>query len=236
MPPKASEVLHWDNWNSKYRQWDALDDDPSKRRMREVLASLGALQIGDAKILEVGCGTGWLSARLAEYGAVTAVDLGVEIIQTAAKRMPEIDFRSGDICELDLPAGHFDVVVVVETLSHVVDQEQFIERIAYLLKQGGALILTTQNKFVFDRCNVGPNVGYRRQWVTMRRLKELLNPKFSVTRATSLEPKGHQGILRIVNSCKLNRLFAAVFGEGRIKQLKEDAGMGQTLFAVASRR
>jgi 2-polyprenyl-3-methyl-5-hydroxy-6-metoxy-1,4-benzoquinol methylase len=236
MPPKASEILHWDEWNSKYRQWDALDDEPSKRRMREVLASLGALQIGDAKILEVGCGTGWLSAKLAKYGTVTAVDLGVEIIQNAAKKMPEIDFRSGDICELDLPANHFDVVVVVETLSHVVNQEQFIERIAHLLKQGGALILTTQNKFIFDRCNVAPNVGYRRQWVTMRRLKQLLNPKFFITRATSLEPQGHQGILRITNSSRLNRLIAAVFGEGRIKRLKEDAGLGQTLFAVAVRR
>ena len=227
MPPNASEISHWDSWNSKYRQWDALDDEPSKRRMREVLASLSALQIGEARILEVGCGTGWLSAKLASYGTVTAVDLGVEIIQNAAKKMPEIDFRSGDICELDLPANHFDVVVVVETLSHVANQDQFIERIANLLKLGGALILTTQNKFVFDRCTVAPNVGYRRQWVTMKRLQQLLDPKFSITRATSLEPKGHRGILRILNSSTLNRLFATVFGEGRIKRLKEMPGLGR---------
>ena len=236
MPAKASEILHWDEWNAKYRQWDALDDEPSIRRMHEVLASIGALHVGDAKILEVGCGTGWLSAKLAEYGAVTAVDLGVEIIKDAAKKMPQIDFRSGDICELDLPTNYFNVVVAVETLSHVVNQEQFIERIAALLKKSGTLILTTQNKFVFDRCSVAPNVGYRRQWVTMGRLKQLLNPKFSIKRATSLEPKGHHGILRIINSNKLNRLFAAVFGEARMKRLKEGVGLGQTLFAVAVRR
>src|SRR5713226_9402773 len=102
MKTPIPEVEHWDTWNSKYRRPESLDE-PSKRRMREILASLVELKIQGAKILEVGCGTGWLSSKLCEFGKVTAVDLGMEIIETAKVRYPEIDFRSGDIHTLDLP-------------------------------------------------------------------------------------------------------------------------------------
>jgi 2-polyprenyl-3-methyl-5-hydroxy-6-metoxy-1,4-benzoquinol methylase len=236
MQPSASEVLHWDTWNSRYRQPDAFHDAPSARRMQEVLASLSRLGIQQGKILEIGCGTGWLSFKLRQFGAVTAVDLGTEIIRTAKAAMPEIDFRSGDIFELDLPTNHYDVIVTLETFSHVADQTQFVRRLARLLKPGGSLILTTQNKFVFDRCNVPPNKGYTRKWVTMRTLRRLLQPEFSIARATSLEPLGHGGMLRIVNSAKLNHLFNSMFDESRVKGLKERAGFGQTLFVLAVRR
>ncbi len=101
METTIDEVQVWDNWNSKHRQGRL--DEPSKRRMREILASVADLKIQGAKILEVGCGTGWLSSKLCEFGKVTAVDLGMEIIETAKVRYPEIDFRSGDIHTLDLP-------------------------------------------------------------------------------------------------------------------------------------
>src|SRR5712692_5596842 len=141
-----AEVQHWDTWNSKYRQPESLDE-PSKRRMREILASLTDLKIQGARILEVGCGTGWLSSKLNEFGKVTAVDLGVEIIKTAKARHPEIDFRSGDIHTLDLSVNSFDVIVTLETFSHVPDQSVFVRRLSQLLKSGGFLLLTTQNKF-----------------------------------------------------------------------------------------
>jgi 2-polyprenyl-3-methyl-5-hydroxy-6-metoxy-1,4-benzoquinol methylase len=236
MESQIAEVQHWDTWNSKYRQRETLDE-PSKRRMLEILASLKNLKIQDAKILEVGCGTGWLSSQLREFGKISAVDLGAEIIETAKAQCPEIDFRSGDIHTLDLPVNSFDVIVTLETFSHVPDQAAFVRRLSQLLKPGGVLLLTTQNKFVFDRrAGVRPNVGYLRKWVTMAELRDLLHPEFLVRRATSLEPEGHLGLLRFINSRRVNNLFAAVLGAPRLKHLKESAGFGQTLFVVAAKR
>lgn len=236
MGTQIAEVQHWDTWNSKYRQPETLDE-PSKRRMREILASMKELKIQDAKILEVGCGTGWLSSQLCEFGKITAVDLGIEIIETAKAHHPEIDFRSGDIHTLNLPMNSFDVIVTLETFSHVPDQAAFVRRLSQLLKPGGLLLLTTQNKFVFDRREgVRPNVGYLRKWVTMKTLKQLLDPEFSLRRATSLEPEGHLGILRVINSRRLNNLFDAALGAPRVKRLKESSGFGQTLFIVAAKR
>lgn len=236
METPIAEVQHWDTWNSKYRQPEALDE-PSKRRMRAILASLTDLKVPNARILEVGCGTGWLSSKFREFGKVTAVDLGVEIIETAKARYPEIDFRSGDIHTLDLPVNSFDVVVTVETFSHVPDQPAFVRRLSQLLKPGGLLLLTTQNKSVFERCaDVRPNIGYIREWVTMKTLKLLLRREFSIRHATSLEPEGHLGLLRVINSRRLNNLFDGAFGAPRVKRLKESAGFGQTLFVVAMKR
>lgn len=233
MESSIAQVQHWDDWNSKHRQPESLDE-PSTRRMREILVSLRQLDVHEAKLLEVGCGTGWLSFRLMEFGSVTAVDLGKEIIATAKNRYPEIDFRSGDIHTLDFPAHSFNVIVTLETFSHVPDQHAFVSRLSELLRPGGVLLLTTQNKFVFDRCaDVRPAVGYLRQWVDMKTLKQLLRTEFDVRRITTLEPDGHLGFLRIVNSRRVNSVFSTILGAPLVKRLKERAGFGQTIFAIA---
>jgi len=234
MEISSAEVLHWDTWNSRYRQGNL--DDACKRRMREVLAAVADLKIQDAKILEVGCGTGWLSCKLCEFGRVTAVDLGREIIENAKASYPEIDFRSGDIHTVDLPVNSFDVIVNLETLSHVPDQPAFVSRLAQLLKPGGFLLLTTQNKTVFERrADIGPP-GWIRKWVTMKTLKRFLRPEFSLRRATTLEPEGHLGFLYIINSARMNYYLDAVLGAPRVKRLKESAGFGQTIFVIAAKR
>jgi 2-polyprenyl-3-methyl-5-hydroxy-6-metoxy-1,4-benzoquinol methylase len=235
MQTPIDEVQVWDNWNSTYRQGRL--DEPSKRRMREILATLADLKIPSAKILEVGCGTGWLSSKLCEFGKVTAVDLGKEIIETAKTRHPEIDFRSGNIHTLDLPVNSFDVIVTLETLSHVSDQAAFVRRLCELLKPGGFLLLTTQSKYVFERrADIGPPNGWVRKWVTMKTLMRFLRPEFSLRRATTLEPEGHLGLLRVINSRRINNYFNAALGAARVKRLKESAGFGQTIFVVALKR
>jgi SAM-dependent methyltransferase len=235
METPIDEVQVWDNWNSKYRQGRL--DEPSERRMREILASLADLKISDAKILEVGCGTGWLSSKLSEFGKVTAVDLGREIIETAKTLYSGIDFRSGNVHTLDLPLNSFDVIVTLETLSHISDQAAFVHRLSQLLKPGGFLLITTQSKYVFERrADIGPPNGWIRKWVTMKTLERLLRPEFSLRHATTLEPEGHLGLLRVINSRRLNNYFDAMLGAPRVKRLKESAGLGQTIFVVAVKR
>jgi 2-polyprenyl-3-methyl-5-hydroxy-6-metoxy-1,4-benzoquinol methylase len=235
MEMPVDSVQIWDKWNSTYRQGRL--DEPSKVRLREIVATMSDLKIRGAEILEAGCGTGWLSAELRQFGKVTAVDLGSKIIETAQANYQDIDFRSGDVHTVDLPLNFFDVVVTSETFSHVLDQSVFVHRLAELLKPGGFLIITTQNKFVFERtANIPPPDGWIRKWVTMKMLKKLLEKEFSVRHATTLAPEGHLGVLRLVNSTRANHYCNAVFGADRVKRLKESAGFGQSLFVVAVKR
>jgi 2-polyprenyl-3-methyl-5-hydroxy-6-metoxy-1,4-benzoquinol methylase len=235
MERPAGDVQIWDKWNSTYRIGRL--DQPSKVRLSEILAMMADLKIQGARILEVGCGTGWLSDKLSEFGKVTACDLGSKIIDFAQETYPHVDFHSGDIHTLDLPVNTFDVIVTSEVLSHVADQPAFMTRLAQLLKPGGYLLLTSQNKFVFERtANVSPPDGWIRRWVTMKMLKNLLRPEFKLRHATTLEPEGHLGVLRLINSARINHYCSAAFGADRVKRLKESAGFGQSLFVVAVRR
>jgi 2-polyprenyl-3-methyl-5-hydroxy-6-metoxy-1,4-benzoquinol methylase len=235
MQRPANDVQIWDEWNLKYRLGRL--DQPSKRRLLEIGAVMAELKVRDARILEVGCGTGWLSAKLSEFGKVTANDIGAKIIEIAQANYPQVDFRSGDVESLDLPLNYFDVIVTSEVLAHVVDQPIFLRRLAELLKPGGYLMITTQNKYVFERrSDVTPPDGWIRHWVTMRTLKNLLRKDFSVWRATTLEPEGHLGFLRVVNSRRLNDFGNRVLGAERIKSLKEQAGYGQSIFLIAVKK
>jgi ubiquinone/menaquinone biosynthesis C-methylase UbiE len=232
-PP--NDVQIWDKWNMTYRLGTL--DYASERRMFEVAKQVAALNIRDAKILEAGCGTGWLSARLSEFGKVTAIDIGAKIIEIAQEKYPHIDFRSGDAESLDLPVNYFDIVVSSQVLAHVVDQRIFVHRLAELLKPGGYVMIDVQNKYVFDRtANIDPPDGWIRKWVTMKELKDLLRPDFSIVSATTVEPEGHLGFLRVVNSVRLNKLFGGLLGAGRVKRMKENAGFGQSLMIVGKKR
>ena len=102
-------------------------------------------------ILEVGCGNGWLSEKLANMGAITGVDIADEAIKEAQQRVPSGTFIAGDILSLNLPNDSFDVIVSLETFSHVVDQPLFVHKLAGLLRSDGWLVLTTQNRNVYSK-------------------------------------------------------------------------------------
>jgi 2-polyprenyl-3-methyl-5-hydroxy-6-metoxy-1,4-benzoquinol methylase len=125
----------------------------------------------------------------------------------------------------------------LETLSHVTDQPAFIKRIRDVLKPGGYLILTTQNRLVFERrAGVNPRApGQIRHWVSPGELRQLLRTDFEVRHFTTLLPDGQLGLLRLVNSTRLNALLNRVVSPGVIERAKERLGLGQTIAVLAQR-
>ena len=219
MERPAGDVQIWDKWNSTYRIGRL--DQPSKVRLREILAMMAHLKIQGARILEVGCGTGWLSDKLSEFGKVTACDLGSKIIDLAQTTYPQVDFRSGDIHTLDLEANSFDVIVTSEVLSHVADQPLYAQAgRAPEARRFPAPDFPKQIRFRARR-GISPPDGWIRRWVTMKMLKNLLREDFRIRSATTLEPEGHIGILRLVNSARLNYYCSAAFGAERVKRSRK---------------
>ncbi len=65
-----------------------------------------------ARVLDAGCGTGRVAIRLAGLGyAVVGVDLDAAMLMEARAEAPELDWRIGDLAELDT-GETFDVVLV----------------------------------------------------------------------------------------------------------------------------
>ena len=97
--------------------------------------------------LDVGCGAGLLAEPLARLGArVTGIDAAPEVIAVAREHAAsmglDIDYRAGDVQELD---GQFDLITAMEVIEHVAEPADFVKALARRLAPGGLLILSTPN-------------------------------------------------------------------------------------------
>jgi 2-polyprenyl-3-methyl-5-hydroxy-6-metoxy-1,4-benzoquinol methylase len=230
-----SQRKFWNAWDTQHLQTVAEE---SRRRRDEVLTLFSWLNLERPRILEIGCGNGWLAEQLLSFGPITGVDIADKAIQEARRRVSSAEFHSGNILEMRLPHNSFDVVVTLETFSHVADQPQLIEVIANLLRDRGYLILTTQNRSIYMRNSriVPPAEGQLRRWVTMQELRRLLSGRFDCLRSGTVEPGGNRGLLRVVNSVKLTSFLSRIFSNERVVRAKERLGLGQTLVMLARKR
>lgn len=104
----------------------------------------GVLELLDPKpgerILDLGCGTGHLTAKIAETGAhVVGVDRSPEMIAQARERYPALRFEAMDARELQLE-GPFDGVFSNATLHWIREPERVITGVAGLLRPGGRFV------------------------------------------------------------------------------------------------
>jgi len=123
-------------------KWDAgLYDD--KHSFVWKLAE-GVLELLDAKhgerILDLGCGTGHLTAKIAEARAhVVGIDRSPEMIRQARDKYPALRFEVMDARELAL-GGAFDAVFSNATLHWIKEPELVIAGIGKLLRPGGRFV------------------------------------------------------------------------------------------------
>jgi 2-polyprenyl-3-methyl-5-hydroxy-6-metoxy-1,4-benzoquinol methylase len=235
-PAVEDQRRFWNKWNLEARcpqrlnQWTVL-------RGEAILRLLSSLGLQRPNIIDLGCGTGWLTERLAAYGMVTGVDLSDEAIAHARSRAPHINYIAGNVFDIPWPEGHFDVVVSQDVVAHVVDQPAYIAIAAGLLKPAGYLIITTTNRFVVERMSLPPQPPeHIERWLTMRSFRRLLSSHFLVERTTTVMPVGSKGVLRIVNSPRLESFLKPVVSPEALAAVKERLGLGYNLLALARKR
>jgi len=225
---------HWQNWEQR-----KVLNDWTERRAHEILDLVQKLSLARPRILDFGCGRGWFTERLADKGEAHGIDLSPEGIAAAQARRPDITYIAGDVYEAPLPEDYFDVVVSQEVIAHVQDQQKYIQRAAELLREGGYLIVTTGNKFVIDRLG---DVGWVKQppqhirhELSRGQLKKLLSARFRILKSFTIIPHGQVGLLRVVNSYKLNSLARMFLSQAKIDGLKERAGFGWQMIFLAQK-
>jgi 2-polyprenyl-3-methyl-5-hydroxy-6-metoxy-1,4-benzoquinol methylase len=233
-PDTILQQQFWNRWNAETREQHL--DEVSERQRREVVGWLEAIRRRDLDIIDVGCGAGWLEEHLLPFGSVTGTDLSDRVLERAAARVPGARFVAGDFMTMDFEGAGFDVVVSLEVLSHVADQAAFLRRLAGLLRPGGYLMLATQNRPILELNDIPPPApGQLRRWVDRQELAGLLEAEFEVLRLYTVTPRARKGLLRLLNSHKLNTVVRLVAGD-RFDRLKEGLGLGWTIMALARRR
>ena len=95
------------------------------------------------RVLELGCGTGELSARMgSELGtAVCATDISPRMVELTKAR--GVDARVADVQDLPFGEGEFDCAVAAWVLYHVPDLDRAIAEVARVLGVGGTFVAAT---------------------------------------------------------------------------------------------
>lgn len=107
------------------------------------------------RVLELGCGTGNLSLRLAKTfprAELTLIDGSAEMISLVRSRIDEsrsdsnsrVAYVEARFEALDLPPGSFDLVVSSISLHHVEDKAALYRRIRGLMPAGGHFCFADQ--------------------------------------------------------------------------------------------
>ena len=92
--------------------------------------------------LDVGCGTGTFSRRMAARARhVTGIDLSPRMIALATERsraLANLEFHEADVTAMDLGIARYDFIVSIAMLHHV-EAEPLLKRMAAALRPGGVL-------------------------------------------------------------------------------------------------
>jgi len=107
-----------------------------------------------ARVLDVGCGPGWLSRFLSgRFPAMRfyALDLSAPMVIRAKAGLDgdeerrSVCFVVGDGCRLPFRAGQFDLVISGATLHHVGDPVAFFNEVGRVLASDGRVIISDLN-------------------------------------------------------------------------------------------
>lgn len=140
----------------------------------------------NARVLELGCGTGLILERVAEVAKeAVGIDLSEKMAQRARDR--GLDVRIASICDLPFEDERFDLSYSFKVLAHVPDIDGAILEAARVTRPGGHLLLEFYNPWslrYLAKKAAGPQpIGRSRseadistRWDSPRSIRRLLPP------------------------------------------------------------
>jgi ubiquinone/menaquinone biosynthesis C-methylase UbiE len=138
-PRKRAVRDGYDALAPRLGEWMArVEGDPWERFVQELEARLP----GGAGVLDLGCGSGAKTKRLAESFEVVGVDISEEQLRLARAEVPEARLVQADFAELDFPTESFDAVTAFYSIVHVPRTEHpaLLRKILGWLKPGGLFV------------------------------------------------------------------------------------------------
>ena len=164
------------------------------------------------KLLDIGCGGGFLSEEFAKAGIdVTGIDPSEKLIETAKKHAADsglsISYFTGCGEKLPFEESTFDYVDCCDVLEHVDSPAQVVMEIGRVLKPGGIFFYDTINRTFAGKMLINVTQKWRSTsftepnahvWEKFIRPEEL----FGLMRLSGMENKDIQGIVTDKNMIK----------------------------------
>jgi 2-polyprenyl-3-methyl-5-hydroxy-6-metoxy-1,4-benzoquinol methylase len=107
-----------------------------------------------ARVLEIGCGAGFMAIALAQRGlCVSAIDSAEAMIDLARQNAVRsgtspamLSFEVGDVYSLAYQGSSFDLLIAIGVLPWLDRAHRAVREMARVTKPGGSIILTTANR------------------------------------------------------------------------------------------
>ena len=107
-------------------------------------------------VLEVGCGEGFSTMRLAQLvhrrGELRSLDVEQRLVEAARARNPGVQIDLGSVYELPHPDGSFDLVCCMEVLEHLTDPRAALRELSRV--SGRWLLLTVPREPLWRALNL----------------------------------------------------------------------------------
>ncbi len=222
-------------WDGVYRG-DTLQGLIYQQRQAAVLGCVDAAKLpAAAPVLEIGCGAGHLTIRLAERELeVEAIDASPAMVEAAANQALEaglgerVNVAVADVHALPFESSHFDLIVAVGVIPWLHSPQTAVAEMARVLRPGGQLVVTADNRarlssFTDPRAMLALSPLKRAQ-VALRRRRGLATSRLDyprqidrLLRGSGLNPLSR----RTIGFGPLSFLGRSLFGERKNMRLND---------------
>ena len=122
------------------RKWSFYVDSTTRETLRRLRLK------GSERVLDIGCGTGELLARLAaKYPSarLAGLDPVPQMLEVAKEKLrPDVDLRVGWANALPWPGGSFDLVVSCNMFHYITHPVEAVGEMERVLRPGGSIVIT----------------------------------------------------------------------------------------------
>jgi SAM-dependent methyltransferase len=115
-----------------------------------------------ARVLDIGCGTGYGTAELAQQAqTVTGIDVSDDALAYAREHypIPNAKFFAASATAVPFSSASFDLITAFEVIEHLDNWHDLLIEARRLLHPNGTLLVSTPNKLYYaeSRASEGPN-------------------------------------------------------------------------------
>jgi len=173
-----SDISAWDE-NCEKRAYDietGVDKTYNKVLLPYVLNVIEQRSKQTDVVLDIGCGCGFLTSKIAKVRVVDGLDISNAAIEYSMKKYPNISFFRGDVCTIRLQRKYNFAVanMVVHNLPNLLD---FYRNIYSLIEDDGVLLMNLLHPEYWAREKLtDSNLIYKKQHIYRYKLKNCDKP------------------------------------------------------------
>jgi SAM-dependent methyltransferase len=138
----GSAEIQGELWGSRPNDWAEIMEPPGRPYFEAVFE---ATAVGrGTRLLDAGCGAGMAARMAADRGArVTGLDAAEPLLVIARRRVPDGEFRAGELERLPFAEHSFDVVTGFNSFQYAADPVKALVEARRVARPGGSVAVVT---------------------------------------------------------------------------------------------